>query len=135
MTPELITNLPGLSRCRLELLGALLGSLCIHKQCKILVSLQTPLALGDPCQQYGAVSTPTISPMWTCGLRSSGNFTCPAGKPPSMLSKMLSSTFTLFFYSCVLQQGPFSTPTITRIYLWTCGQCSRVPPARQGLNL
>ena len=132
--PELIIKLPGLSRCHLELLGDLLGSLRSDKQCKILNPLQTPLALGDPCQQYGGVSTPTINPMWTCGLRSTGNFTCPAGKPISALSEMLSRIFILLVHSCVLQQDPFNTSVIDQIYMWTCSQCSHVPQARQGLT-
>ena len=44
-------------------------------------SVQSPFLLSDPCQQYSLINTPVIDPVWTCGLRSSGNFTCPAGMP------------------------------------------------------
>ena len=40
---------------------------------------QTPFLYGSPCQQTYLLSLPTIDPLWTCGLRVSGNFTCPAG--------------------------------------------------------
>lgn len=59
-------------------------SLCSVRMCAVGLSggccVQTPLLLSNPCQQYETVDTPIINPQWTCGLRSSGNFTCPAGK-------------------------------------------------------
>ena len=49
-----------------------------HIHCQSAV--QTPFLLTSPCQQYDLVAPPIIDPTWTCGLRSSGNFTCPAGE-------------------------------------------------------
>ncbi|EIE26109.1 hypothetical protein COCSUDRAFT_40265 [Coccomyxa subellipsoidea C-169] len=39
----------------------------------------TPFLFGSPCQQTDYVDVPTIDPLWSCGLRVTGNFTCPAG--------------------------------------------------------
>ncbi|BDA44394.1 hypothetical protein COCOBI_05-5780 [Coccomyxa sp. Obi] len=39
----------------------------------------TPFLFGSPCQQTNLLSLPTIDPLWTCGLRVTGNFTCSAG--------------------------------------------------------
>jgi hypothetical protein len=43
------------------------------------VHAQTPFLFGSPCQQTVNNFVPTIEPLWNCGLRVTGDFTCPAG--------------------------------------------------------
>jgi len=59
---------------------------------------QTPFLFGSPCQLTDPylLTLPTVDPLWTCGLRVTGNFSCPAGITFFKMLRMASSPNWLF---------------------------------------
>jgi hypothetical protein len=65
---------PGTTKVR----GAALGANSVNVPPGTACEVTGPFGLGSPCVRVGSMPDVALIPLWSCGLRSDGPFTCPA---------------------------------------------------------
>ena len=58
--------------------GASLGANSVNVPPGVSCAVTGPYGLGSPCARVDALPVVTMIPLWSCGLRADGPFTCPA---------------------------------------------------------